>query len=897
MQNSNRSERIVALAKSKLKPKTKLQMKTNKSNLRLAFIALTVLTFAGIHSAVAQGTAFTYQGRLTSGTNVANGNYDLQFYLRDALMAGNPVGNTNTLAPVAVSNGLFTVALDFGAGIFTGPARWLEIGVRTNGSLGPYSTLSPRQPVTPSPYAITAENLVSGGLAGPYTNAVALNNPANSFTGNGGGLTNVNAANLGGLSASSFWKLAGNAATTPGANFLGTTDPQALELKVNGARALRLEPDAASPNVVGGASVNSASGATGATIGGGGTLNFSGMAFANVVSGLYGTVSGGLGNGSSGFASGIGSGFGNLIEGQANYSVIAGGSGNWVQIGAQSSGIGAGNGNTIGTNANYGTIAGGQNNLIQVGVTYASIGGGTFNTIQTDAPYSTIGGGSYNTIQTNSEDSTIGGGGANMIQASATFSTIGGGGQNRILDSAFESTIGGGYVNTIQTNSSESTIGGGYNNIIQPNAGFSTIGGGFYNIIQTNANDSTIGGGNQNTSSGQYATVGGGYHNTSSGSSATIGGGSGNTNLALEGTIAGGGGNQIGVWGGQSIASTIGGGEYNKILGFDQDASTIGGGSFNTIQAGSDYETIGGGSGNTILGGAFGATISGGGGNTNAGEFATVPGGLANYAGGNYSFAAGRRAKATNDGCFVFADSTDADFGSSFANEFLIRASFVGIGRASRVTPAEYFGVEAPVGAGAFGGMYVDTTAATGRPFYGYAQAGVATAYHYVDGFDGNKWKLNVSGGDRITVTTGGNVGIGNTTLTDKLMVGNAHCDGTTWINASDRNLKTGFAPIEPRTVLERVAALPIQQWSYKDSAHVTHLGPVAQDFKAAFGLGADDTSIATVDESGVALAAIQGLNQKLEDQRAENADLKQEVADLKKLMNQLNQRLNGGVK
>jgi peroxiredoxin len=108
--------------------------------------------------ATALGTAFSYQGSLTDNGNAATGNYDMQFYLRDAASGGNPVGTTNTLAPVSASNGLFTVLLDFGTGIFTGNSLWLEIGVRTNGSVSPYSTLSPRQPLTPSPYAIMANN-------------------------------------------------------------------------------------------------------------------------------------------------------------------------------------------------------------------------------------------------------------------------------------------------------------------------------------------------------------------------------------------------------------------------------------------------------------------------------------------------------------------------------------------------------------------------------------------------------------------------------------------------------------------------------------------------------------------------------------------------------------------
>jgi hypothetical protein len=92
---------------------------------------------------------------------------------------------------------------------------------------------------------------------------------------------------------------------------------------------------------------------------------------------------------------------------------------------------------------------------------------------------------------------------------------------------------------------------------------------------------------------------------------------------------------------------------------------------------------------------------------------------------------------------------------------------------------------------------------------------------------------------------------------------------------------------------LEKVVALPIQSWGYKSDPDKRHIGPVAQDFHAAFGLnGADDTTIATVDADGVALAAIQGLNQKLEAQRAENAALKERLEKIEQLLNQ-----NNGVK
>ncbi len=99
-------------------------------------------------------------------------------------------------------------------------------------------------------------------------------------------------------------------------------------------------------------------------------------------------------------------------------------------------------------------------------------------------------------------------------------------------------------------------------------------------------------------------------------------------------------------------------------------------------------------------------------------------------------------------------------------------------------------------------------------------------------------------------------------------MAGGASCDGTTWNNASDRNLKTAFASISPAQVLQNLLSLPVQSWQYKsDSAGSRHIGPVAQDFHAAFAVGDDDRHISTVDEGGVALVAIQGLNQKLEEQ------------------------------
>ncbi len=260
-------------------------------------------------SAHAQGTAFTYQGRLNDGANPANGIYDLRFAIYESAGGGSPVAPVLTNSATGVSNGLFIVTLDFGANIFTGANRFLEIAVRSNGVAG-FTTLSARQRITPAPYAIFAENVGIGGLtAGTYGNAVTLNNASNSFSGsfngNGANVTNVNAATLDGLSSSSFWKLGGNAGANPtNGAFLGNADNLPLEFRVNGQRALRIEPATNttygySPNLVGGYSGNIVSnGFVGALIGGGGYAGF-----INRAGNHFATVIGGRGNTASGIAS------------------------------------------------------------------------------------------------------------------------------------------------------------------------------------------------------------------------------------------------------------------------------------------------------------------------------------------------------------------------------------------------------------------------------------------------------------------------------------------------------------------------------------------------------------------------------------------------------------------
>ena len=113
----------------------------------------------------------------------------------------------------------------------------------------------------------------------------------------------------------------------------------------------------------------------------------------------------------------------------------------------------------------------------------------------------------------------------------------------------------------------------------------------------------------------------------------------------------------------------------------------------------------------------------------------------------------------------------------------------------------------------------------------------------------------------RLTIQDNGFVAIGAITATNLFQVNNAYCNGSTWVNASDRNLKRDFAPVDAAAILAKVTALPLTEWTYvADDKNARHLGPTAQDFHAAFGLGDNNGSISTIDPAGVSLAAIQAL-------------------------------------
>lgn len=116
-------------------------------------------------------TTFSYQGRLNDGAAAANGAYDLQFSLFDE--GGTQVGATQMIENVTVTNGIFNVFLDFGAAAFSGANRVLEIKVRRGAETGAYATLAPRQPVTPTPYAIRSLSAATATTANSFTGSLS----------------------------------------------------------------------------------------------------------------------------------------------------------------------------------------------------------------------------------------------------------------------------------------------------------------------------------------------------------------------------------------------------------------------------------------------------------------------------------------------------------------------------------------------------------------------------------------------------------------------------------------------------------------------------------------------------------------------------------------------------
>jgi hypothetical protein len=256
-----------------------------------------------------------------------------------------------------------------------------------------------------------------------------------------------------------------------------------------------------------------------------------------------------------------------------------------------------------------------------------------------------------------------------------------------------------------------------------------------------------------------------------------------------------------------------------------------------------------------------------------------VPGGYGNSASGNYSFAAGSHANATNQGAFVWADSQTVAFSSTANDQFSIRAQGgVRLDNSTSMAfgsqPREMLQLYSdPTGTYVYG-LGVQTST-----FYTRTAINGGFAWYQGGTYNGNQ---NNPGGGNIIMTLDAS--------------GNLRTTTGTIASLSDRTAKADFAPVNPQAVLARVSALPLTTWRYKTAdASQRHIGPMAQDFYAAFNVGLDDKSICVVDEGGVALAAIQGLNQKvdeketrIQEQAAEIQELKHSVAELKQLVQSL---------
>ena len=270
---------------------------------RPSLVLLSLLLGLTTTHAAPLGTAFTHKGEYKPGGTAVTGVYDFQIVLFDVATLGTAI-STATFENVAVTQGNFTAEIDYGTTPFaTATQYWLETRVRTGTSTGAFTILLVRQKLTAVPYALNVRTLPPGIVTGASLAPNAVGPVAildNSITAtdigtNAVGLTEINPTQVqtrvsgvcpagqsirtiaqngtvtcdtGGGNA---WRLLGNAGTNPLTHFLGTTDNQPLNFRVNNQRVLRLEPNAISPNMIGGNVVNFATpGVRGATIGGGG---------------------------------------------------------------------------------------------------------------------------------------------------------------------------------------------------------------------------------------------------------------------------------------------------------------------------------------------------------------------------------------------------------------------------------------------------------------------------------------------------------------------------------------------------------------------------------------------------------------------------------------------------
>jgi len=426
---------------------------------------------------------------------------------------------------------------------------------------------------------------------------------------------------------------------------------------------------------------------------------------------------------------------------------------------------------------------------------------------------------------------------------------------NRITDEVNAATIsGGGWIAFPNHVSGDfGAVAGGRGNTA---GNFSTVGGGESNTAE--GIRATIGGGAENSASRNNAVVAGGYGNTASQSNATIGGGKVNVADGSYATISGGVGNLA-----TGRISTIGGGTRNQT----QSAySTVGGGSFNLAIGGTS--TIGGGTSNHTPG--IGSTIAGGAGNTTMGLQSTIAGGLSNIVSDNYSVVTGGRQNHAGNGNDDWEDTPYASVGGGYENR---------AGGAYSVVP------------GGYGNLALgDYSFAAGNE--AQVNAGHAGVFLFADSNNSvfassapNEFAVRATGGVRFVTALDTN---GEPLVGVRLASGSG-----SWETLSDRNAKTSILPVNSLQVMNALMTVPISTWRYKgQSTPVQHIGPMAQDFYAAFGMGEDAHYIGSVDADGVALAAIQGLYQIVQEKDIRISALEKQNADQQQHLDNLENRL-----
>lgn len=445
---------------------------------------------------------------------------------------------------------------------------------------------------------------------------------------------------------------------------------------------------------------------------------------------------------------------------------------------------------------------------------------------------------------------------------------------------------GTGTTNTIPVFMGSSVIG---NSIMNQSGGNINVSGGLV-ATTLSGNGSGITGVSASTLGGlpasAFAQLGAGRNAFAGSVSAASFSGSGsgltNVNAAQLGGVSASAFAQLGLPNiftkGQTINGTLTlGGAINNALTLQGNVSdSFGNESANVIGG---FGGSGSVSGNSVASGIVGATIAGGGGftpNTVSANWGTVGGGLGNTASGQFATVAGGQVNtAGND----FATVGGGGLNTASANSSTVAG---GAGNTASGNGAMVAGGEGNTAAG-------DISFAAGCSARANNQGSFVWSGVPVFGTVANCNTVRVSdnaGGQFIALSPGGVTFYSASDLSTGVTLA---AGSGSWAMVSDRNVKSNFSDVDGQALLERLAALPVSTWNYKAQADsIRHMGPTAQDFRAAFGLGEDDRHISNVDAEGIALAAIQALYQRMEelkrDKDREIAELRARLAHLEQL-------------